>query len=86
MAVYGFDDEKNKVNVVDKEDIQLEQALTFEAWDRLTHAIADVCEALKKLNAKAYDEDINSVINEIKNEQAKMYERWKTSKEKMVNW
>lgn len=52
MAVYGFDDEKNKVNVVDKEDIQLEQALTFEAWDRLTYAIDYVCEALKKLNAK----------------------------------
>lgn len=86
MAVYGFDDEKNKVNVVDKEDIQLEQALTFEAWDRLTYAIDYVCEALKKLNAKAYDEDINSMIERITTEQAEMAGRWEASKEKMVNW
>lgn len=86
MAVYGFNGTKDKIDIVDKENIQLEQALTFEAWDSLTHVIASVCETLKRLNAKAYDEDIDAMIKAIINEQAKMADCWTVAKEKMTNW
>ena len=72
--------------MITKENIQLEQALTFEAWDSLTRAIDYVCETLERLNAKAYDENINGMIKAITNEQGKMADSWTVAKEKMANW
>lgn len=88
MAVYGFNDTKDKVDIVDKESIKEEQGRMIEAWNSLYEAANGLYDVVNRLNGGggAYDEHTDAAIKNSQNAMAESHDAYKKALAEYEKW